>query len=511
MSRRMRAALLAATLALVVPLAGCSFDFTFSTGGATSTPTGEKVAAELEPLYGQVLQWQPCGDGAQCATAKAPLDWTKPAADRIDLALVRRPATGGKPMGSLLVNPGGPGASGYDLIHDSVTGAVTEPLMESFDIVGFDPRGVNRSTPVSCYDDPAEMDAFVYDIPEGKRGSDAWIAASMAAAERFGAGCLEHTGPLLGHVDTVSAARDLDLLRALLGDDKLNYLGYSYGTFLGATYADLYPERTGRLVLDGALDPTVSSFEISATQAAGFESALRAFFAECPKLGKCPFSGSVDESMATVRSLLDRLEASPLRNADGRELGSSSMLTAIILPLYSEDSWPALVDLFTTVFAGDPSFAFTLADSYNSRSEDGSYLTNLIEAFTAINCLDYVGDASVETMSREAAELDQQAPVFGHLLSWGGIGCAKWPFPPTGTSEPIVAPGSADILVLGTTNDPATPYAWSKSLAEQLENGHLVTRNGEGHTAFNKGNNCINETVEKFFLDGTVPSEDPKC
>ncbi len=498
-------------LAVLVPLSGCSAWFLPPTTNATSTPSEEKVAADLEPFYGQLLRWKSCGDGMQCSTLTTPLDWADPTGDTIKLALVRQQATSGKAIGSLLVNPGGPGGSGYDFVHDSVDYATSDALQKQYDIVGFDPRGVGRSTAVDCYDDPAEFDAINFDIPKGVRGSDAWLAEVTATAGKFGAACLDHTGDLLAHVDTVSVARDLDVLRAALGDAKLNYLGYSYGTLIGATYADLFPTKTGRLVLDGAVDPTATAFDISLEQAKGFESSLRAFLAKCPTLSGCPFSGTVDESMTEIRALLDSLDASPLKNSDGRQLGANTMFTAIVYPLYSPDNWPALVQVFTTVMAGDASSAFQVADAYYSRSSDGTYSTNSAEAFSAVNCLDYPLDDNVATMRAEAAQLDAEAPVFGHLMAWGGTSCAKWPFPPTGNVDPIAAKGSADILVVGTTDDPAAPYVWAKSLANQLENGHLVTFTGEGHTAYNKSNACINTTVDDYLLAGTVPATDPQC
>jgi hypothetical protein len=212
-----------------------------------------------------------------------------------------------------------------------------------------------------------------------------------------------------------------------------------------------------------------------------------------------------------VRALLDSLDASPLANTDGRELGADAMFTAIILPLYSEDNWPALVNVFASAFAGDAAFPFVVADAYYERSEDGTYANNSTEAFRAINCLDYENNPDPATMRAEAAALEAGAPVFGHLMAWGGTGCADWPFPSTGTAGVITASGSSDILVIGTTNDPATPYEWSQNVAAQLENGHLVTYTGEGHTAYNKSNDCILNTVDDYFIDGTVPAADPQC
>lgn len=498
-------------VAVALPLSGCVSWFLPPTASSTSTPTNEDVAADLKPYYSQVLNWSPCEGGFQCATAVAPLDWSDVSAGEIELALVRQPATSGNRLGSLLVNPGGPGGSGYDFVVDSIDYATDERLQASYDVVGFDPRGVNRSTAVKCYTDPAELDSYLYDILPGVPGSDEWLAAANAATKKFGDRCLELTGPLLGLVDTPSAARDLDMLRAALGDTTLNYLGYSYGTLLGAVYADLFPGKTGRLVLDGAVDPAASDFEGTATQAQGFESALRAFLADCATADDCPFTGTVDEDMTEIRALLDSLDASPLSSDDGRKLGSSAMFTAIILPLYNKDSWQYLRQLFSLVMQGNATYAFQLADSYNGRNADGTYRDNQTEAFISINCLDAHGDGNVATMREEAAELKKLAPVLGPQMSWGGTGCPNWPVPAKRDRVPIVAPGSADILVIGTTNDPATPYKWAVTVADTLENGHLVSYEGEGHTAYNKSNACVNDTVDDFFINGTVPESDPMC
>ncbi|WP_240792293.1 MULTISPECIES: alpha/beta hydrolase [unclassified Salinibacterium] len=500
-------ALLAATSLL---LTACMPGFSRPAPDA-SEPTGESVAAELEQYYHQVIEWEWCDGEFHCATAEVPLDWSEPQGASIEIALIRSPAEG-ESMGSLLVNPGGPGASGVDQVRDGVDYAASERLRRHYDIVGFDPRGVGASDAVSCYDDPDVLTEFIYEIVPYEAGTVEWLDAVEESNARFGEECLEHTGELLGLVDTVSAARDMDVLRAALGDERLNYLGYSYGTLLGATYAELHPEKTGRLVLDGALDPATSDFDVTAAQAQGFESAMRAFLADCLTGEECPFSGtSVDEGMAELAGIFDRLDASPLRAEDGRMLGSSAMFTAVILPLYSQDTWGYLSQLIADVKSGSAELAFSLADAYNGRNPDGTYADNSTEAFIAINCLDYSSTSTRETLSAEAAELARIAPVFGPLMSYGGTSCDEWPFPPTRDRQPIAAAGSAPILVVGTTNDPATPYKWSVALAEQLENGHLVTYEGEGHTAYNKSNACVNDAVDGFFIEGIVPETDPLC
>ena len=230
---------IAMAIALAATASGCGLSFFFPVV-EESTPIPEEVDAALEPYYTQVLSWDQCGEFL-CATARAPLDWEDPAAEEIELALIRQPAKQEK-VGSLLVNPGGPGASGYDFVADSIDFAVTDAVQDRYDIVGFDPRGVGRSSAVTCFE-PAEMDQLLFAVPRYSRGSNEWITGQNELTHTFGQACLAGTGALLANVDTTSAARDLDLLRAILGEAQLDYLGYSYGAYLGTVYAGTYPDK----------------------------------------------------------------------------------------------------------------------------------------------------------------------------------------------------------------------------------------------------------------------------
>ncbi|SEB95599.1 alpha/beta hydrolase fold [Paramicrobacterium humi] len=511
------AAVVAVVGIVMLGLSGCFTAFVPGTSASSPAPTSKPqpttTGTSAEQFYAQSVEWSAdgCASGFECATVRAPMNWDKPEAGEIELALIRHKA-GGKALGSLLVNPGGPGASGYDFVAKSLDYAVDSTLKSNYDIVGFDPRGVGRSTAVACYDD-AEMDDYLYSLPKNRDvGSSAWIAEMSANAKAYGQACLDNTGPFLQYVTTVQAAKDLDLLRAVLGDKKLNYLGYSYGTFLGATYANLFPDNVGRLVLDGAIDPSASNFEVSKTQAVGFEDALRAFLTDCiDNNGNCAFSGSVDGAMDTVKELLAAVEASPLRSSDGRELGASTLVTAIILPLYSANNWDYLNQMFADVMAGNADYAFYFADQYNGRDENGHYIDNSTDAFMAYNCRDYQFDADPAHMAEEAKQIEQASPVFGTYMSYGDIGCANWPFTDGAPRQAIHAEGAAPIMVVGTTGDPATPYEWAEALASQLDSGFLVTYEGEGHTAYNKGSDCVNKAVDDFLVNGTVPDEDPMC
>ena len=488
---RRAVAVIAGLAAASVALSGCLYSMIPEQAepkpSTTNAPDTEGVAEDLLPFYGQTLTWSECGTGFDCTEVTAPLDWENPGEGEITLSVVRHQATG-TAQGSLLTNPGGPGASGVELIRDSLDFAVGADLIENYDVIGFDPRGVGESTAVTCFD-AAGMDDYLYTIPAGKRGSAEWEAELLEAHKEFADACEANSGGILPYVTTINAARDMDLIRAVLGDKQLNYLGYSYGTFLGVTYADLYPEKAGRLVLDGAIDPAVSGLDVGATQALGFESALRAYMQNCLDSGECPFNGTVDEAMADLGALLASVDASPLENGDGRMLGADSLMTAIIAALYSADSWQYLTQALDEALQGDPTTAFFLADFYNGR-ENGTYLDNSSEAFRAYNCMDYPVEDDPAAEAATEKRIADGAPTIAPY--WNGPdSCSVWPYPPTGTRGEINAEGAGPILVVGTTNDPATPYEWSESLAEQLDEGVLITRVGEGHTGYNKGNTCV--------------------
>ncbi|WP_448256853.1 alpha/beta hydrolase [Microbacterium aurum] len=515
LARRALVALAGVAIA-VTTLSGCLYAAippeTAATPAPSRQPDLDGIPAGFESFYTQSLDWTPCsGTDAgsyDCTTVTAPLDWSDPGAGSLELAVIRRAATNGDAIGSLLTNPGGPGASGYDLIAQSASFAVGTALSDVYDVIGFDPRGVGRSTAVRCFDAKA-MDAYLFDIPADPRGSDGWRAELTDRNKDFVAACEQNSGGILPFITTDNAARDMDLLRGVLGDAKLNYLGYSYGTFLGATYAKLFPERVGRLVLDGAIDPSVSGLDVGTTQAVGFESALRAYMADCLAGRGCPFTGSVDDAMADLGTLLASVDATPLKASDGRMLGADSLMTAIIAALYSQDSWSYLTRALSDALSGDPDMAFLLADFYYNRT-DGTYGDNSTEAFRAYNCMDYPLDTSQADQDAATARIEQQAPTIAPY--WQGVDvCEVWPYPPTGVRERITADGAAPIVVVGTTNDPATPYEWSVSLAEQLASGVLVTREGEGHTGYNKGNACVDTAVEAYLVSGTVPQDGLTC
>jgi pimeloyl-ACP methyl ester carboxylesterase len=475
------------------------------------TPAPDIVGGSLEAFYDQQVAWQPCDGAYECAWVAAPLDWDDPAAGSIEIAIKRAVATGtaDQRIGSLLINPGGPGASGLGFLEYAVAGVFGADVRAAFDIVAFDPRGVGESTPVDCGDDAFVDDYFTSDI---SLENQADVDAAREKAWAFGAACLEATGPLLGEVDTVSAARDMDLLRAVLGDSQLYYAGFSYGTFLGATYADLYPQNVGRMLLDGALDPSMSNDDLVVGQAVGFENALRAYITDCQAGASCPLTGGVDAGLAQLVRMLDRIEAAPIDAGGSNQVNGTLAFYGIVVTLYDDESWPYLtMALEEVVTAGTGTMLLELADFYLDRTPDGRYTTNAMEAFSAINCLDYpMVERDYDEMVAFAQEVAAEAPTIGEDFAMA-VGCETWPFPATGVRRPITAAGAAPILVVGTTGDPATPYEWSVALAEQLESASLLTWKGEGHTAYGRAGECVDDVVEAYLLRGEVPAPGATC
>jgi len=477
------------------------------------------IPAGFEQWYSQTIAWGQCENlrrEYECATITAPLDWADPSAGSIDLAIMRHIATGDK-IGSLLINPGGPGQSGVDFLP-AIWSSFGTPVQQAFDIIGFDPRGVGGSTQVVCLDD-AGKDAFISaDFPDTDAGREAMAAANA----EWGQACYENTGPLLAHVDTMSAARDMDFIRHLVGDQALNYLGFSYGTQLGATYAGLFPQNVGRMVLDGAIDTTLTSDELSLGQAVGFENALRNFVTECQSRqiqdqtgaagGSCPLTGTVDEGMAQIAALLDRLQTHPLPTQSGREVNRTLGFYGIATPLYDESSWSFLsMALDEALNRGTGDILLLLADFYNDRNEDGTFASNSTEAFGAIGCVDDRGTSDPAEMAALAEQLLAAAPTMGTYFTYGGLVCRDWPVPIAPGSFDLHAAGAPPILVIGTTNDPATPYEWAVGLADTLDSGVLLTYDGEGHTAYTRSNQCVMDAVDQFLVDDVVPPDGKRC
>ncbi|MEV7024358.1 alpha/beta hydrolase [Kitasatospora sp. NPDC093558] len=482
-------------------------------------PLPAEAPAALDPYYGQRLAWQACDDGFECTTFKVPVDYAHPADGDLTLTAVRAPAipgagaaagatpVGGR-LGSLLLNPGGPGGSAVEYV-EAAARTYDGGVRARYDLVGLDPRGVGRSSPVTCLSGD-RMDAFtsVGFTPADQREVDALVAADKEFAE----GCRQRAGAALGHVSTVEAARDMDVLRALLGDGRLSYVGKSYGTFLGATYAGLFPGRVGRLVLDGAMDPSLDSVTGNRTQAGGFETAWAAFAKDCARRDDCPLGRTEQEAGEQLGALLAAVRAKPLATTDGgRRLSHAQATTGVLEAMYADFLWPKLRSALTDAKTGDGTGLLKLSDSYYGREPDGSY-PNLMFANTAVNCLDLPAPfAGPEDVLRAVPEFERSSPHFGRDMAWMALTCAYWPVKATGSAHTVRAAGAAPIVVVGTTRDPATPYAWAQALARQLESGRLLTYDGDGHTAYGRHNACVDAAVNHYLLTGEPPEEGKRC
>ncbi|HEY4225160.1 MAG TPA: alpha/beta hydrolase [Pseudolysinimonas sp.] len=512
-----RRAALAATIAVAaLILSGCTF-FPGATGSTqtATTHTDETVPSNLKRFYDQSLTWKKLSGGIDSTYVTVPLSWDDPTGATIKIAVARHSAGSGK-IGSLLINPGGPGGSGFDFVDQAVNYIVTPAVLKKYDIIGFDPRGVGRSEPaITCYTDPKQEDQLLYGTYPDAYGTQAWIDDLTVVEKNWAAACLKNTGPLLGHIDAESNARDMDVIRAVLGDKTMHYLGYSYGTYLGTMYAELFPKKVGRMVLDGPIDPLVGQLDSLATQMAGFDSALKSYMAYCLAQKGCPFTGTVDEGLQQVRAVLDGIDARHLMGSDGRAVDSATVGTGISYTLYSEDSWPDLTTMFQDLAKGDADSTLENADGYNDRSANGTY-DNETDVYAAVTCAESdIGHDGV-TPLEGLTKIDKAAPILGKYFAYDDYAvldtaCSNWPEPVAKLPTTFDAVGAAPIMVVATTNDPATPYAGGVSLSKQLSSGVLVTHKGEGHTVYAQGDSCVDTTVDDYLINGTVPQSDPMC
>ncbi|GAA1798905.1 alpha/beta hydrolase [Nocardioides hankookensis] len=468
----------------------------------------------LARFYSQTLDWEWCHGIELCASLEVPLDYRHPDGETIELAVLRVPAADpGKRIGSLVVNPGGPGAPGTDYAENAaVPGNVfTAPVLAAYDVVGFDPRGTGSSDPVDCLSDD-ELDAYVAQDPDPETPAE--VQTYTGFVDAIGAGCADRSGALAAHVTTIEAARDLDVLRAALGESTLAYYGASYGTKLGATYADLFPDRVGRLVLDGAVDVSLSSRDLSLQQAGGFETALRAYVQSCLDAADegddCFLGDTLDAGLTRIQQLLADVDAHPLPTDGDRDLDVGNAFYGLVLPLYSRDYWPALTQGLKAAFDGDGTLLLRFSDVYSSRGADG-YTDNSTEAFYAISCLDDPWSIPASQVPAELPDFEAASPTFGDVFAWGLTGCGGMQVTSSEKPRDIRAAGAAPIVVIGTTRDPATPYAWAEHLADQLESGVLVSRDGDGHTGYTEGNTCVDDAVDAYLLRDTVPEDGLDC
>ena len=503
---------------LVLPFLPNDKETSSGTGTSVPLPTADATAVKRPPtgstgldrFYTQQLSWQPCS-GGECASLEVPIDYAQPQGGTIKLALLRVKAKSASGrLGSLVVNPGGPGGSGvqYASYANQIVGA---PVRAAFNIVGFDPRGVGESAPIDCLDDQG-LDAFLGmdPTPDDAAEEQAFVAGSTALAN----GCKAKGGSLLAHVSTVDAAKDMDILRAALGEPKLNYLGKSYGTFLGSTYAGLFADRVGRFVLDGVVPPDLTSSELSEGQARGFELATRAYVASCIKRSSCPLGSTVEEGMQWLRDFLKGLDAQPIRVTNDQkitELTEAWGAIGLAYAMYSQQAWPSLTAALTAAKNGDGNQLMELANQYADRTSAGAYTGNIMEVIYAVNCLDRPDTADVSVVKKNADAFVAAAPTWGRFLAWGSVPCGVWPIQTGAKPTKITAAGSGPIVVVGTTRDPATIYEWSVRLRGELANAVLLTYDGDGHTAYTRSNSCIDRPIDDYYTKGIVPTDGLKC
>ena len=469
--------------------------------GSPSGPSGGDDPA-LAVYYDQTPDWSRCQGGDQCTKIKVPLDYAHPAGKKISLALVRVPATAGHPIGSLVVNPGGPGASGIQYA-ELATSYFDSQVLKNFDIVGFDPRGVGASTPVECLD-TARTDRFVALDPDPDTAAE--VRTFDDAMTALGKACQRRSGDLIAHVSTVEAAKDIDVIRSVLGEQKLNYFGASYGTYLGATYAGLFPKRVGRMVLDGVIDPSVSTLDMSLVQAHGFQVALQAYVANCVAKGSCYLGSTVAAGIATFNAFLADVDKKPLPTTSSRELTEGNAVLGIWATLYSRSSWSYLDLAMKAALGGNGNVLMLLSDSYTNRGPNG-YRDNSLAALYAINCLDHDDPVPSSKITQYLPRFEKASSTFGRIFAYGMESCQDWPVQSGHAGVEIHARGAGPIILIGTTRDPATPLVWAESLARQIPSAILIKRNGDGHTGYHDGNSCVDNTVNAYLVSGTVPTK----
>jgi pimeloyl-ACP methyl ester carboxylesterase len=447
------------------------------------------------------ISWSPCEGDLQCGTLVVPLDYAHPKGATIPIAVARHPADDpATRIGSLVIDPGGPGVSGIDDMANEL-GTLTPQLLEDFDIVMFDPRGVERSDPVTCGEAPgAPPTTLSNPVPT----TPSQQTAAIAGLKQFADACERASAIVLPHVGTVDAARDMEQLRVALGDSSVTYMGQSYGTLLGLTYAALFPTRVRAMVLDSVIDPALSFNDMTEGQAAGFEAMLGAFFAWCAGSSACAWRPSGDPTTALLGQIA-AAGATPVPAGGGRVAGAGELYDALLGGLYSRSDWPELGAALAAEAAGNGAPVVAMSDRYN---RNGS--TNGDDAALAVDCLDHPVSHKLAAYGYLAAVLKASAPVFGPLLAWGEAACAVWPAPPTRTVGPVAAPGSPPILVVGTTNDPATPYAWAMNVAHELSHGVLLTRTGDDHVAYFYSA-CVRDDVQTYLVHGVTPPPGTTC
>jgi len=458
----------------------------------------------LQDFQSQPIKWRTCFDTLQCTDVLVPIDYANIKQGTFKISVLKHEASNKQDrIGSMFVNPGGPGASGVEYAY-SAEYIVSPQLLALFDIVGFDPRGVGRSAPIRCLTDD-EADANY--ASDSKPDNPAEFETLVKESQDYVAKCEKNTKNLTAY-STENAARDMDVIRAVLGDKKLNYLGKSYGTYLGTIYAQLFPDKVGRLVLDGAIDPHATPVQQSLTQAVGFDNALDAFIKDCLQIETCPLPKDATKQYFT--DLFDSVAKKPLTTRSKRIATESLVVLGTASSLYDNQSgWPMLRIALKQAKTGNGFMFLTLADAYTGRQLNGTYPTNEGDSGFVIDCLDWKDGRSNEQIEQDALMFKAQAPVFGPYLAYSGISCKSF----KGIKQPIKINQikTIPIIVIGTLRDPATPYSWAVALHKLITNSLLITLDGDGHTGHGRGSVCVDKTVDSYFITGKIPATDQRC
>lgn len=503
--RRARLAVLTPWRSLLAGVTVLAFGLTAcATDPQPDDDSGPEVPEGLEEFYDQDLSWEDCEDydepHLQCAEVTVPVDYEDPDGETLDIALI---ADDPDDESHLLTNPGGPGTSGVEMVAERLGSTATEEVREEFTVVGFDPRGVDRSSGVQCLNDEEYDQERQEHTEEESIDEEEEFTEALEHAEDIVDECVENTGEVLGHVDSFSAAADMDILRAVLGEEELHYMGFSYGTKLGMAYAEQFPETVGRFVLDAMMDVSLPADEMVADQAAGFESALEGFAEWCVE-NDCPVSGDAGDVVEAVQEMFDDVGETPRTGLDGRTITLSTLINGFMTPMYSADGWPLLRDALEDALSSDDFFAFQYwADLQAGREDDGTYDWISTFSFRTIMCLDYPMAETREEMDAEVDEMTERSPTFGPHLGYEGIFCQALPDDPVGEPwEP--SEDLPEMLFLGTTGDPATPVQWAEDMHEHVPSSSLVIHDGEGHIASMSGSECVQKPVDEYLITGEL-------
>jgi pimeloyl-ACP methyl ester carboxylesterase len=483
----------------------------------SSEATIETPLSDLATYENQKLDWFTCYEDFECADLRVPIDYADLTVSAFKIALLRYKAQDQKNrIGSLIVNPGGPGGSGVDYAYNAQY--IFDPdVLDRFDIVGFDPRGVDRSAPIKCLNDKETDAAYAADA---KPDTEAELTQAIADAKSFIDKC-QSANKYLNHFSTAEAARDMDILRAALGDKKLNYLGKSYGTYLGTLYAQFFPDKVGRMVLDGAVDPNISILEQNISQAKGFDDALGAFITNCAKEDDCPLPKNKQDATTKIISLFTSAATNPLPRKrkvknDDRPATESLIVLGIASALYDDvDGWPKLRTAISEALQGYGDSFLDLVDQYTDRSPDGTYISNELDSGAIIDCLDWPDTRTIEETKGDAKRFTDAAPIFGPYLAYTNIAC-KYLTPPTKDkltrkTNKITSIKTAPIIVIGTKRDPATPYEWAVGLSKIFTSSKLISLNADGHTGQGRGSACVDNAVDAYLLEGKSPKKNLNC